>query len=296
METKRIVVGIDFSEESDTAAREALTIARHTGAEIVLVHVGAVLRGFEWARPASTRAWQQMLSEHAAENVRRLNELRERLSVDCPRVSQLVIKDLPAEGLCRAVRQMDADLVVVGTHGRTGVKRFLLGSVAERIVGLCERNVIVARGRTAPAYNRLLVPTDFSPHSEAALQKALALASVNATVDLVHFWLPPATASLHGESIVLPSGQEDYALANERGEALVDKYQTDRVSLVFEAIRSPAVHGIVARATDYNAIVMGSHGRRGFRRFLLGSVGELTVRHAPCSVMVVHDPLTEERQ
>jgi nucleotide-binding universal stress UspA family protein len=76
------------------------------------------------------------------------------------------------------------------------------------------------------------------------------------------------------------------------GKKLLDEHASDQHNLTFEAVQAGAAHGVIDRTKeegrDYDLVVMGSHGRRGFRRFILGSVAETVVRHAPCSVLVVH--------
>lgn len=296
MEIRRIVVGVDFSEESEIAAREALAIARHTGADIVLVHVGAVLGEVGAVVPASVAEWERILRERAKEDKKQLDAMVDRMSGHGPEVSQLTLDEGPAEGICMAAKQVGAELVIVGTHGRTGAKRFFLGSVAERAVRLCERNIMVARPstRTTAGYSSILVPTDFSPHAEAALRQALALAAPGATIDLVHFWtVPVVPGGGFGESALMSLPAEHRSAIDGVGAELVAKYKSEVCKLRFEAVEAGAAHGIIDRANaaehDYDAIIMGSHGRRGFRRFLLGSVAESTVRHAPVSVLVVHE-------
>ncbi len=302
MEIRRIAVGVDFSEQSERAAQEALAIARHTGAEITLVHVGAVLRDLGPIAPASVRQWERLLQERAAEDKSRMDELVARLSGKGPEVSQLILDEGPAEGVVKAAEQIDADLVIVGTHGHTGFKRFFLGSVAERVVRLAHRNVLVVRdgdgAKAEGGFKNILVPTDFSPHAEAALRQALALVEPGGSIELVHFWsLPIVPGGGFGESAMVSLPDDHRSGADEAGQRLADKYRNDRCTLHYESVEAGAAHGIIDRANavepSYDAIIMGSHGRRGFRRFLLGSVAERAVRHAPCSVLVVHDQPAE---
>ena len=84
---------------------------------------------------------------------------------------------------------------------------------------------------------------------------------------------------------------EELALsAAESGQKLLDRYARSELTLGFESVRGRAGHSIQAQLKkhDYDLVIMGSHGRRGLARFLLGSVAEKTVRHASCSVLVTH--------
>lgn len=295
MEIRRIIVGVDFSEQSEIAAVEALAIARHTGASITAVHVGVVMRDLGSIAPASAHQWERVLQERAKEDKKQLDGLVSRLDGHGVEISQLIVDDGPAEGVCKSAAQVDADLVVVGTHGRTALTRFFLGSVAERVVRTCERSVLVVRegGKAEGGYHSLLVPTDFSEHAEAALRQAVVLVAPGGSVELVHFWSPPIVpGGGFGESAMVSLPDEHRSGADEAGRKLVEKYRNSRCELTYESVEAGASYGVVDRtaARDYDAIIMGSHGRRGFRHFLLGSVAERVVRHAPCSVMVVHLP------
>ncbi len=288
MEISRIVVGIDFSEESEIAAKYALKIARHTGAEVVLVHVGLVP---DKARPLprnqSAQEWQRIVDERLAENRNKLEVLREKLAA--PDLSHMVMDGFADSGLCEAGKQLNADLVITGTHGRTGVRRFLLGSVAERVVRMYERNVMVARpgAENQSGFRKILVPTDFSVHAEDALRLALVLAAPGGRIDVFHAWDTPPELALEWSGPILEELAKE---AKDSGEKLLARYRRDELSIGFESTRARAIDGIHERLEKggYDLAIMGSHGRRGLRRFLLGSVAEKTVRHAPCSVIVVH--------
>ncbi|HTM23281.1 MAG TPA: universal stress protein, partial [Kofleriaceae bacterium] len=191
---KKIVVGIDFSSGSEAAIRAAMRLARHTGAEVCLVHCGVVPEhpvGIPHGLETTADAYNKILAEHLASDRARLEELHQRLSGQGVVVSQLVTDGFADTTLVKVADELGAELMVLGTHGRTGVKRFLLGSIAERAVRLAGCNVMVARPAdgTGP-YQRILVPTDFSPSARRALVTALSLAAPGATIDLLHCWQP----------------------------------------------------------------------------------------------------------
>ena len=307
MQIKKIAVGTDFSQEASLAANQALDIARHVGASVTLVHSGNVPAPPDKSTlvPAGVREYQEMLEEALKEDRERLEEQRSRLAGQGVELSHVVIDDFPDTGLCRAAEEMAADLIVVGTHGRTGLKRFLLGSVAERVVRLSPTSVMVARPvkSSAGGYRKILVPTDFSESADNALNFAMMLAADGAEVKLLHCWqLPPGFAGFSGGYV--PRQLRESTLdsvtkgitegAEQRATDLIKDHQRDGVNLSFEVMQAPPVHGIEQRAEDSDLIVMGSHGRRGVRRFVLGSVAEVTVRHAPCSVLVTHGPAVSE--
>ncbi|WP_428263557.1 universal stress protein [Haliangium sp.] len=293
-----ILVGVDLSDESHTAVNHAIRIARHSGAKVVLLHAGVVPSPppeVPAAIQPTLSEYDRILREHLSEERGRLAELRERVSGQGVEISQMVIDDFPDHGICQAAGELGADMVVVGSHGRSGFKRLLLGSVAERVVRLCERDVLVARGggdASGDGYRRLLVATDFSRIAELALEKAMALAAPEARIDVVHCWhLPPVSYSYFtANSAVVELSEPLGKYTRELGEQLIAKHRRPGLELSFRSLEAPPTSGLIEwmDGKDYELVVTGSHGRRGMRRFLLGSVAEATVRHAPCSVLVVH--------
>lgn len=300
MEIRRIMVGVDFSPQGELALEQALDVARFTGAEVVLAHVTHVPEppdptGLPESSARAMAEYHRLLSEHLQESRAQLDEVRERVSGQGVDVSQVVIDGYPDEALARAAGELGADLIAVGTHGRTGIGRFWLGSVAERVVRLTRASVLVARpgSKGRGGFQRILVPTDFSAHSEEALEVALVLAANGATVDLLHCWEVPALLLGHvtpsaEEKAIAPVFRSLEESARARGRELCERHRREGVTLEFSTAEVSPSRGIRERAGAYDLVVMGSHGRRGARRFLLGSVAEVTVRHAPCSVVVVH--------
>lgn len=297
--TAKIVVGIDFSSEAEVAAHQALGVARHLGAELVLVHVRATveLPALPEKRGGADRAMQERWREHDARELAAVREelgsLRERLSGQGALVSQLLVEDYPDDGLCAAASQLGARFMVVGTHGRTGLRWIHMGSVAQHVVRQSETDVLVARRSSRDTYHRILVATDFSASAERALDGAIALAAPDAAIDIVHHVPTRWRAGGNVAAGELLSRDIDLLaeFAREQGADLLARKQIPGFELLFHVSTERPVPGVVhwLETHRYDLAVLGSHGRRGIRRFVLGSVAEAVVRHAPCSVLVAHD-------
>src|SRR6266478_3213395 len=130
---KKILVGTDFSEASDEARRVAIELARRLGAELEIVHVEEPLPAYAFAEGAlldlprlqeEVRTWAE----------RQLEDLARGARASGVSTTTAVLLGVPANTIVEAARTERADLIVVGTHGRTGLERVLLGSVAERVV------------------------------------------------------------------------------------------------------------------------------------------------------------------
>lgn len=292
MKLDRIVVGTDFSRESEIALEHAIAVARRVGAEVVLVHAKVVIEASEV--PARlTESYATIAELHQTQVREQLAELRERFRGQGVELSHILVDGFADTALAETAEELDADMIAVGTHGRTGIKRFFLGSVAEKVVRISTRDVLVARpGHSAGGYSRILVPTDFSPLAERALERAIDLAAGDAVIDLFHCRQQPVPVSATyypvGETALFELDAELEAAARENADQLIAKHQRDGVTMRYDSVDMPPAEAIAERAGGYDLIAIGSHGRRGLRRFLLGSVAEATVRHAPCSVLVAH--------
>lgn len=290
MELERIVVGIDFSPESELALEHAVALSRKTGAEILMLHARDVIELDDHPDAGNLAAREQELARE------RLAELRENhRGVE---LSHALVDGPAAEAITAATASIGASITAVGTHGRTGIRRFLLGSVAEKVVRRSTNHVLVVRpGQRPGRYRRILVATDFSDNAEKALSSAIALAEPDAEIELAHFWqMPNAIASTY----VPIAGRTDAyrrlaasleATARAKGEALIERFRDSPVSielLIAEGLPAP---GVISNAAGLDLIAMGRRGLTGLSRWLIGSVTEAVVRHAPCSVLVARGEL-----
>ena len=292
----RIAVGIDFSPESEVALAHAAMLGRRMRAHLIVVHVvplGAHLTEDSSYDPlfrASTLN-AELSSRQRVDAADLLQEVSGRcrdLGASC---EPLLVDDNPSDGLARAAEEAGADLLVLGTHGRSGLKRVLLGSVAERAVRLCRRDALVARGPVpgTGGYRRVVVGTDFSSHAASALRAALDVAAPDATIELVHCWQAPI---LPAGIPIAPVRADLEKTVAEAGARLVARHPELGGRITFTPIESPPADGLTSRAAELEAdlIAVGSHGRRGVKRWLLGSIAEATIRHSPCSILVARQP------
>ncbi len=288
-----IVVGTDFSPASDAACAQALEIAARFGARVVFVHASPRLH----TTPETPAVLVRYGEEAARAHRENADAMLRSLCLECDGrgvpVSYRILDDHPDVALPRLAADLRADLIALGPLGRARSARFLLGTVAERTIRMTDRNVLIARPLPADArgYRRVLVPTDFSHAAEEALRLALQLVAEGGSIELFHCWYPPVIAADYMGPATLPNLIEDVREdAIARATLLLERFRTEHTSVEFNCIQAPPAAGILERLAQsgWDLVVMGSHGRRGARRFLLGSVAERTARHAPCSVLVTH--------
>ena len=141
---------------------------------------------------------------------------------------------------------------------------------------------------------RLLVPTDFSPTAEIALQYAIDLAPVGASIHVIHVVDDTGLLAAYPEGMYVDFAAvraDLVAEARRRLDAEVRKLAADQATVTTEVFvgRPVAAIGEAAKARKADLIVMGTHGRGAFAHLMLGSVAERVLRTAPCPVLAVRD-------
>lgn len=291
MPFKKILCPVDFSTGSQQALRQAAWLAREADAELVLAHV--------WYLPTLAVAKMPVLPPDSVQAIiddeeRALVEAAaEAARLGVQRVETTFLTGVPWRELIELARGDTAiDLVVIGTHGRTGLDRVLLGSVAERVIrqAPCPVLAVPARGEVS-AFRHVLCPVDLSERSREAMALAAELATAHgAALTLLHVIEAPVRFS--GEPHV-----EGFAeVLDKHGTQLLEAWANElraRSSTpvtVRWRIGSPGSQVLAALDADrtVDLVVMASHGRTGLRRALLGSVAEKVVRHADRAVVITH--------
>ncbi|VVD66199.1 Stress response protein NhaX [Pandoraea morbifera] len=304
--TKRILLATDGSESSRRALREAAAFARkgdvirviHTVEDPVTLLTSAFgkLIDLEQVR----RDMQREGEEHLA---RAVLSLREEGFDDAQAhlIDLRTTGETVPEAIRREALEFGADIIVVGTHGRSGVRRAMLGSVAEQILRSAEVPVMLVAGEARPHaplragghYEQILVALDDSETARRAFEYALSLARKHgALLRVVHVLdLPgPFIAGFDPEPLlhaVRAVGDQVRNWARQRmHEAGVPgEVEMREIQPVGEGVADQIVAS--GKDADVDLIVLGTHGRRGFRRFALGSVAEDTARNAGRPVLLL---------
>lgn len=289
MRFKKILCPIDFSPGSQHAMRVAVRIAGQADAQLVLLHA--------WYLPALAYGGEYPVAPESVETLCEDDErgleaaAREAAELGARRVTTKFVTGTPWEQIIDTLAGDAAfDLAILGTHGRTGVGRFLLGSVTEKVVrhAACPVLVVRDRGEVTP-FGHVLCPIDFSETSRGAVEFAAELAAPGgAGITLLHVVeLPvsyagePPLAGFVGDLDKHAAQLLEQWAAELRAKVTVPVATRSRIG-------SPGGQTLAVLDDDptFDLVVMGSHGRTGLRRVLLGSVAEKVVRHAGCPVLV----------
>jgi nucleotide-binding universal stress UspA family protein len=280
---RTIVCGVDFSALAGAALDLAVSIAREHGAAVHAVHAD---------ESAIAPLADVGLAPGGDEGLR--EALREQLASDLARLGDRGVKLVPrveagpaAEVLRVAAVSLGADLVVVGTHGRTALSHALLGSVAERVVQISPTSVLTVprRGTTRWPFRTVVCATDFSEGAQAALRASLSLARGARNLHVVHVL---EAASFLGQF----DGEAADALVSDLRSALDEEVERHAppAQRIMKHVRGGIVYDQIldeAERADADLVVLGATGHSGVERALLGSTTARVVRGSRIPVLVV---------
>jgi nucleotide-binding universal stress UspA family protein len=290
----KILLAVDASAESQVAVEEAVARPWPAGSSVEVLTV---------VEPS--HLWT--LAEVATEVTRRSQEMADRaagsLRAAGLQSSATVLSGDPRSVIPQHAQDTRADLILVGSHGASAVRRFLLGSVAAAVVRHAHCSVEIVRSAHAGGARKLLLATDGSDFSQHAAQSIASRPWPAGTevrvLSVVELVVPAAQAMFEPPQLAgTERMQEVRAAAMKRAEDAVRAAEeiltgaglavSDSISVLLEGPKSI----ILDEAEEWEAdmIVVGSHGRRGMDRFLLGSISEAVATHAQCSVEVIRKP------
>jgi len=292
---KRILCPVDFSEASRHATDHAIAIAGWYGSHITALHVLQQPFVFEPPILFAERGGLEALPASREQVWARLNDwMKPATAVLVPWDTRLD-EGAPADCVLQYARFLPADLIVIGSHGRSGFEHLVLGSVTEKVLRNANCPVLTVPPRAATAsklpFKRLLCPIDFSPPSIEALKVALSLAEeadAELTVLNVIDW--PDDDTFLVETFDSPEMRRQLeAQTARRVDALIpdDARVWSRPSA--KAAIGKAYQEIIATAgsTAADLIVIGVHGRNALDLTLFGSTTNQVVRRASCPVLTI---------
>ena len=249
------------------------------------------------------RDYSYLMSDNTHSNMKHkleekaINMIKAMLPKELPETGKVypVVKfGKPFVEIIQVAKEKDVDIILIGTHGRAGVDRIILGSVAERVVRKAHCPVMVVRRKKFTGFKRIIVPVDFSDCSRKALKSAIAIAKAHkSNLIILHVF---------EESFVEPYVRA--ANSEEEAEEIIEKIELVNETKYDEFLKENDFSGIkynkllkkgipeteiVKIAMDQQAdlIVMGTHGRSGIKHILIGSTSEEVVRTVHCDIIVV---------
>jgi nucleotide-binding universal stress UspA family protein len=295
---KHILIPIDSRQLSHQAAMTGLELAKKLGAQITLVNVLQMPPVYP---PQSEHETLEVVRDHAKELLEPWLKIATKHGVNLK--TKIVHDDTHsiATSIIKTADDLECDLIMMGTQGREGLERLLVGSVAERVARQANQPVMLLRWMGAApiksSFDSILVPVDGSEPSRAALWTADELAKqLGASLHFLHVLpdipLPMSDGLGFGTMTYRPEPWLE-AIENE-GKAIIKNAkelstQANVETTIVPATGARTAQAILkfAKAQHSSLIVIGTHGRRGVDRLLLGSVAEGVMHHADVPVLLV---------
>jgi nucleotide-binding universal stress UspA family protein len=265
---EKLLLATDGSKFSEGAIREVINLAKICSSKIYAVSVVEINPEFMAQAP-------QLVEKYEKETRQHLESVKSRASkegLDC----EVIVHEgeEPYQYIIDEAAKKQAEMIIMGRYGRTGLKRLLMGSVTARVIGHSPCKVMVIPETAKVSYKNILIAADGSKYSDAAALEAISIAK-RCGSDLI-------AISVVTKDKDLPSAKKNVGKISRmaKKEGLKAKTLT---------LRGTPYNVIVEAAGKKNAdvIVVGSHGRTGLDRLLMGSVTERVIGHANCAVLVV---------
>lgn len=290
MNFRNILVPVDFSEFSDYAVEYALFLAEKCGARLTLLHVVTMFQG-EGKKKEQLREYEKLVKAKEKEGFNNLKAFNKSAEMRGVSVDSKIARDITEfQAILEFIDKNDVDLVVMGTHGRTGFKKWVYGSVTEKIVRLCPIPVLTTQQPLKKfAIERILAPVDFSDYSKGAVDSAMSMAKqFQSQLEFLHVIVDPIPLGYYEAGLegLYTADTEIKERSLEKLKEFVGKTESNYTYTIVDGApyQETTEH---ARREQTDLIIMATRGNSGLKHFLVGSTTERVVPLAPCPVLTV---------
>lgn len=290
----KILVPLDGSQIAESVLPYVQEMASRTGAQVLLLT--CIQPIVVWDATATTFSLDR--EEEFAQGY--LDGRRQALEAEGLKVRTKVVQGPAAESILKVAAEEGADLIAMSTHGRSGLTRWLFGSVATKVLEGCDRPLFLVRSsaeakRGRPAtIEKVLVPLDGSSLAESVLPFVEEVAAAFGASILLYHAITPLSAYPGFETVLPAHAGELLADLQAQAEQFLQRVAgevRERGCQVSVAVSVDlAVDGILGAAKESGAglIALGTHGRSGLGRAIMGSVADAVVRRADVPCLLVH--------
>ena len=272
---EKILLATDFGEAAQDASAMAIYLAKTYHSEIIVVHVIPEIK--DLPVPLDT------VRDAAAGEVEKIKEDFQRQGIQ--KVESVVSLGSPFDQIIKLAEDHDVNTIVLGSGQKTREDRFPLGITAEKVIRKSGRPVWVVKRGTSPGFKNILCPVDFSESSARALTNAIQLSRMlGGHLTVLTVWEPLKQFYEHiGHWLT----EESWVTDESRFDRFLKNFEFQNLSWSKVSRNGTAHEEILAvsREMEPDLLVMGSVGRTGLSRILLGSVAEKVIREMPCSVV-----------
>jgi len=265
---EKLLLATDNSKFSEGAIREALSLAKRCSSKLLAISVVKTNLEFEMTMPKVIEKEEDETSKH----LELIKATASKEGIGCETLTMHA--EEPYQEIVNAAARYEVDVIIMGRHGRTGLIKLMMGSVTARVIGHAPCNVLVIPSDAKVEGRNILVATDGSRYSEAAAHEAICIAK-----------------QCKSRLIAISVASSDTEIASAEGNVkkIIDAAEKEGVETKGLTSTGKPYEVIVdtARQKLVDLIVLGSHGRTGIERLLMGSVTERVIGHSEVAVLVV---------
>jgi len=264
---KRILVPTDFSQHAEDALKVAAQIAKKDNSEIIILHMLELPQQMNDAILGGKSIPETMLFMKKANEM--LDEIASRSYLDGIPVTEIAKIDRPIHGISQVSKDYEIDLIVMGSHGSSGIQELLIGSNTEKVVRNSEIPVLVIK-KEILNFNaaNIVFASDFTSETKKPFEKLLAF---------TRFF----ESKIHLVTICTPNSfKPTHVIENAMNEFVYEFNLTNYSTHIYNDTNIEK--GIINFSNSINADIIGmcTHGRTGFAHFFNGSISEGLVNHA----------------
>jgi len=265
---EKLLLPTDGSKFSEGAIREAISLAKNCSSKLFAISVVEMNPEFEALAPGLVEKTEKEIRGH----LESVKLMASKEGVEC----DIIVHEGEEafQYIVDEAARKKVEMIIMGRRGRTGLKRLMMGSVTAKVIGYSPCKVLVIPEAAKVSFNSILIATDGSKYGHAAALEAVSIAK-------------RCGSDLLALSVV--TKDKDLPAAKKSVEKISQIAEKEGLKAKTLTPRGTPYNVIVETAEKKNAdvIVVGSHGRTGLERLLMGSVTERVIGHANCAVLVV---------
>ncbi len=289
MKLNRILVPSDFSDTANLAVRQAVVLAQIYQAELIVLHARLIYDDDSSQLPEAI----ERLKKEEAQILHRMQESVTNANPAIPIRHEIIRGYSAPSAILGYVNQNDFDLIVIGTHGRSGIEQLLLGSVAEKVVRYAPSPVLTVNRESSiiESYKNIIVPFDFSEHALRALRTALRVSPDDAEIHLLYVFEKDTHPEMYSWNLAssIDLRPQVQIKAREKMDAVLSTLQVGNRQ-IHKIITDGAPHKKIAEYVNSHQtelVIMATQGLVGLDRFLLGSTTERIIRSVNTQILTL---------
>ncbi len=265
---EKLLLATDRSKFSEGPIREAISFAKKCSSRLYVISVLET-------NPEYETIGSKYFEKEEEEVVKHLKSIKTRAEEEGLKCETIFLSgDEPFKYIVDEAEEKNIDMIVIGRRGRKGLAKLLMGSVAAKVIGYAPCKVLVVPKAAKIGYQKILIATDGSKHSIAAVAEAIGIAKrCGTSIIAISSWL--TDDEMKGAKL-----NTDHVLEMARKEG-IDAEALNPRGRSYESI----VETASGRGVDL--IVMGTYGQTGFKKILMGSTTERVIGLSGCAVMVI---------